>query len=96
MILVKLLRRKNSEEVDPYKESANLLAIQKQLRNDMYVFALTEGPEIADLYLTRDSEITGMEHFINRERDIWESLFLLGNKVDAENGNTALAEALRS
>lgn len=93
-VRIRLLRKKDSETVDRYKESEEVLALQRQIRDDLYVYALVQGAKIADLY--HRSEIAGIEHLTNRELDIWEPIFLLANLVDAEYNDAKVAETMES
>ena len=97
-VRIPLLRKKDDEIVERYKETPEVLELQRSIRDDLYIFALTHAKQIADYY-HKDGPggIEGMSHLNNRELDIWEPIFLLANLVDAGKGNreiTTVMEAL--
>lgn len=99
-VRIPLLRKKDDETVQRYKETPEVLELQRGIRDDLYVFALTYAKEIAESYHKSGPEIiTGMSHLNNRELDIWESIFLLANLVDTHSNSknlTCFMEALSS
>jgi len=83
-IEIKMLRKKENEVVERYKENASLLKLHRSIRDDLYVFALAQAHKIADVYqqLTSSTEkVTGLP---DRELDIWEPMFLLSDLVDGD------------
>ena len=94
-VKIPILRKKDNEVVDRYKGSDNDVELQREIRDELYVFALTYGKDIADFYRMEGSNgIEGMEHLSNRELDIWEPVFLLANVVDAKRGSRALTDLM--
>lgn len=94
-VRIPLLRKKDNETVQRYKEIPEILELQRSIRDDLYVFALTYAKEIAEYY--HKEGIIGMEHLNNRELDIWEPVFLLANLVDTHSNSknlTTIMEAL--
>lgn len=94
-IRIPLLRKKETEVVERFKETAEIIELQKRIRDDLYIFGLTHGKDIFDIYNSNSEAIEGMEHLSNRELDIWEPIFLLGNIVDGfSEGSTNLVDTL--
>lgn len=95
-IRIPLLRKKDSEPVQRYKETPEVIALQKAIRDDLYIFALRNARDMADCY--HQEQIKGVGHLGNRELDIWEPVFLLANMVDIASDNkaglTAIMDAL--
>ena len=97
-IRIPLLRKKNTEKVQRYKESQETIELQTQIRDDLYIFALSFAKDIAELY-QKDGEqgIEGLAHLSNRELDIWEPMMLLANIVDASsNGQSNITEQMEA
>ena len=90
VIRVPLLRKKESEKVERYKETEAIKQLQTDIRDELYKFALTYAEDIAELY-RRDGEdkVEGLDHLSNRELDIWEPMMLLANIVDATSKDQA-------
>ena len=96
-IRIPLLRKKDDEFVKRYKTNSEVLALQRSIRDDLYVFALTYAKDIAELYQNEDEGgIEGLGHLTNRELDIWEPIFLLANIVDAKRGSTEITDAMEA
>lgn len=94
-VKIPLLRKKDNETVQRYKGTTETLELQRQIRDELYVFALTHAIDVAEYYHREGADgIEGMENLNNRELDIWEPVFLLGNIVDAQRGNTELTDAM--
>lgn len=81
-VRIALLRKKESEKVERYRNTKELLDLQKRLRDDLYCFGLTYAPQLAALYENSEQDICGLEHLSNRELDIWEPIFVLANVVE--------------
>lgn len=96
-VRVPLLRKKDNEIVQRYKETPEILELQRSIRDDLYIFALTYAKEIAEYYYIEGPDgIEGLKHLNNRELDIWEPVFLLANVVDAKSGNTNLTSIMEA
>ncbi len=94
-VRIPLLRKKDNETVERYKETDQILELQREIRDELYVFALIHAEDIAIFYRKEGVDgIEGMEHLSNRELDIWEPVFLLANIVDAKRGNTELTDMM--
>jgi len=92
-----LLRKKDDETVERYKGSAEILELQRSIRDDLYVFALTFSKDIIAYYhATGADAIEGLAHLNNRELDIWEPIFLLANIVDAQRGDSRLTDMMEA
>jgi hypothetical protein len=89
-IRIPLLRKKDGEIVERYKATAEIVELQRNIRDDLYVFALDHAGEIAEVYYAKDEGIQGLGHLNNRELDIWEPIFLLANVVDMLSGSMDL------
>lgn len=81
-VRIALLKKKESEKVERFRNTKELLDEQKRLRDDLYCFALGYAPSIAKLYEESEQRVSGLEHLSNRERDIWEPVFVLANVVE--------------
>jgi len=81
-VRIALLRKKESERVERYRNNKELLDLQQRLRDDLYCFALGYAPSIAKLYEESEQRVSGLEHLSNRELDIWEPIFVLANVVE--------------
>ncbi|MFZ5801649.1 MAG: bifunctional DNA primase/polymerase [Candidatus Omnitrophota bacterium] len=96
-VKISLLRKKDDEAVQRYKGTTETLELQRQIRDELYTFALVHAVEIAEYYHREGAEgIEGMAHLNNRELDIWEPVFLLANIVDAQCGNTELTDMMEA
>lgn len=94
-VRIPILRKKDNEVVDRYKGADDILELQREIRDELYIFALTYAKDIAEFYRLEGTDgIEGMEHLSNRELDIWEPIFLLANVVDAKRGNRALTDLM--
>lgn len=94
-VRILLLRKKDDEFVKRYKTISEVLELQRSIRDDLYVFALTHAKDIVELYQNEGEDgIEGMGHLTNRELDIWEPIFLLANIVDAKRGSTEITDAM--
>jgi hypothetical protein len=93
-IKIPLLRKKESELVERYKETEEIKRLQRNIRDGLYIFSLKYAQEIADIYSTKSELIQGMSHLDNRELDIWEPIFLLANILDGQNGNSRLTDLM--
>ena len=97
-VRIPLLRKKDTETVQRYKETPEIIDLQRSIRDDLYVFGLIYAKEIAEYYHREGPDgIEGMSHLNNRELDIWEPIFLLANVVDAQSEKfnlTVMMEAL--
>ncbi len=87
-IRIPLLRKKDNEQLERYKETPEIQNFQRTLRDDLYTFSLLYGPQVATLYHT--DTIFGANHLGNRELDIWEPIFALANIVDAASNEVKL------
>jgi hypothetical protein len=95
-VRIPLLRKKDNEPVERYKETAKIVALQRSLRDELYMFALTYAKDIAEIYHATDEVIEGMSHLNNRELDIWEPVFLLANVIDAQTDSTKLTDTMEA
>jgi len=94
-VRIPLLRKKDDEAVQRYKATTKILESQRQIRDDLYVFALTYAGQIAEFYHKEGEDgIEGMGHLNNRELDIWEPIFLLANVVDSQRGTRELTDMM--
>jgi hypothetical protein len=93
-VKIPLLRKKDNETVQRFKNNSEIRELQKNIRDDLYVFALTHAAEMANLYQAREGTIDGMNHLTNRELDIWEPIFILANVIDNQSGNRDMTEAM--
>jgi hypothetical protein len=83
-VRIPLLRKKDDETVQRYKGTPEILELQRSIRDDLYVFALTYGKDLAEYYHKEGQDgIEGLSHLNNRELDIWEPIFLLANVIDS-------------
>ncbi len=83
-VRIPLLRKKDDETVQRYKGTPEILELQRNIRDDLYVFALTYGKDLAEFYHKEGPDgIEGLSHLNNRELDIWEPVFLLANVIDS-------------
>ena len=84
-IRIRMLRKSRDEVVEHDTESEEVVTLQKRLRDDLYVFGLTYGKSIADLYREHFKDIRGLEGLANREADLWAPLMAIANLVDGAN-----------
>ncbi len=83
-VRIPLLRKKDDETVQRYKGTPEILELQRSIRDDLYVFALTYAKDLAEFYHKEGPDgIEGLSHLNNRELDIWEPVFLLANVIDS-------------
>lgn len=88
---IRLLRKKTSEKVERYKGTPATQEIEREIRDELYMFALTYAADIFEIYHGEGEDgIAGMEHLNNRELDIWEPIFLLANIIDSQRQTTEL------
>ncbi|MDD5258515.1 MAG: bifunctional DNA primase/polymerase [bacterium] len=93
-VRIPLLRKKDDETVQRYKETGEIIDLQRSIRDDLYMFALTYARQIAEVYYAPGDVIQGMSHLNNRELDIWEPVFLLANVIDSQGENTNLTDKM--
>jgi hypothetical protein len=94
-VRVSILRKKDNETVQRYKGTAEIIELQRSIRDDLYVFGLTFARDIAEFYHKEGPDgIEGLSHLTNRELDIWEPIFLLANVVDASSGADTLTRTM--
>ena len=89
-ITIVMVRKLKSEATERYTENRSTLAFQKETRDCLYLFGLTFGPQIADLYIEHQEEIRCMDDLDNREYDVWAPILLLANTVDAARADGTL------
>jgi hypothetical protein len=95
-VRIPLLRKKDNETVQRYKETAEIVALQRSIRDELYMFALTYAKDISEVYHAQGEVIQGMSHLNNRELDIWEPVFLLANVIDAETNSTKITDTMEA
>lgn len=91
-IRIQMVRRLASEPAERYRENKETEDTHREIRDHLYTFGLTNGPEIADIYQNNLDDIDGVEHLSNREYDIWAPIILLANCVDVAGGNGSVTE----
>lgn len=94
-IRIPLLKAKSTELIEDYRPSPLILAQQREMRDELYMFALKWGPDLANIYLSPKCTVRGLDHLIGREKSLWLPLFLIAEAVDESNGSTELIDALR-
>lgn len=95
-VCIRLLKKKENEVAERYKETDAVLKLQRQIRNDLYVFALTCASQIAALSREQEGQIQGLGHLANRELDIWEPIILLANVIDGLTGKDEITSSMES
>lgn len=95
-VRIPLLRKKDDETVQRYKERAEIVDLQRSIRDELYMFALIYAKDIAEVYHAQGDVIQGMSHLNNRELDIWEPVFLLANVIDAQENSTRLTDMMEA
>jgi hypothetical protein len=95
-IRIPMVRNTVSERRERFITSQANLGHQEKLRDNLYLFGLCSGPEIAAVYQEDRNTISGLDHLSGREYDIWAPLILLANAIDAsrEDGMATVTEAL--
>lgn len=91
-IRVALIRKNDSEIILRYKEGPEILEKQRQIRDDLYIYALMNASIVAKKYNTEN--IVKNQSLNGRELDIWEPIFLLANLIDEVSGNDELTESM--
>jgi len=96
-VRIPLLRKKDNEVVQRYKETQEIIELQRSIRDDLYIFALNHAKDIVEHYHKEiPGSIENMSHLSNRELDIWEPIFLLANLVDVHSGTAELIGMMES
>ena len=94
---IRILRKKDTEKAKRYKGTPTIQEIEREIRDELYMFALLYAADIFEIYNAEDEEaIAGMEHLSNRELDIWEPIFLLANIIDCERGTKELTLKMKA
>jgi len=95
-IRVRMVRRLQGERVERYVEKRSTQEFQHRVRDDLYNFGLTFGPEIAEVYTENIESIPGLELLDNRAFDMWAPIMLLANVVDVgrEDGAATIRDAM--
>jgi DNA primase len=93
-IKVKMLRKKSGEVTSDYTDTIEVTNLQRNIRDDLYIFGLQYSNDISYMYNHKYDELQGTEHLENREKDIWQPIFTIANIIDIEIGNTELTDAL--
>lgn len=83
-IRIRMLRKSRDEVVEHDTQSEAVVNVQETLRDDLYVFGLTRGPKIADLYREHFMDIRGLENLANREADLWAPIMAIANLVETK------------
>lgn len=91
-IRIRMIRRLTSEQAERYRENRETENLQREIRDQLYAFGLSYGPDVANIYQNSLDEIVGLEHLSNREYDIWAPIVLLANCVDVTGGNEKVTE----
>jgi len=81
-VTIPMVRRLKNEPVERYMQNTSTIQFQARLCNELYVFGLSLGAEIASRYLNEHLSIQGIEHLSNREYDIWLPILLMANILD--------------
>lgn len=81
-ISIRLYRKKDTEIIERYKATEELKRLQKEIRDELYIWALNNASIIAQLYQDGIVEKECIQHLSNRELDIWEPLFIMAYLVD--------------
>ncbi len=96
-VKIPLLRKKEGEHVERYKESEEILRSQKEIRDALYIVALNYCNKIADVYQAdKVFDMEGVEHVTNREKDIWEPIFIIAQIIDGEMRNHDLINSMKT
>lgn len=82
-IRIRMVRKLRYEKVERYRENRALQDFQTRIRDLLYIFGLTYGPQLAALCQEHDEDVLGLDHLNDREFDIWMPILLLANVVDA-------------
>lgn len=93
-IRLRLMRKKETEYTERYKETVEIQNTQTALRDYLYTFALEWASDLSTVYNGEKGGIQGTSHLNNRELDIWEPIFLLANLVDEGNGDHSLTNCM--
>jgi len=80
-IRIRMTVRLENEHVEEYKSTNEEQTFQSSLRDRLYVFGLQYGPRLRSQYmeLEKNPFMTGV---INRKRDVWGPLFIVGQIAD--------------
>jgi len=93
-IKVHLLRKKNSEKVERFNLN-KMEPFLNRLKDDLHIFALEFGSQIADIY--GDAEkLKVNEELDDRAKDIFEPLFAIAHLIDHETKGDECISSLRS
>lgn len=95
-VRIRLLKKKDNEVAERYKETEEVLRLQEAIRDDLYCFALLYGDQIALLYHGEGGTIEGTGHLFGRELDIWEPIILLANVIDGLSENAGVTESMKA
>ena len=76
--------------------SNGLIALQGKLRDDLYTFALNYAPQIAKINKSSDETVSGLDHLSNREKDIFEPIFILANVIEGFAPELGVLDAIES
>lgn len=83
-IPITLQKKLQSERVEKYTESSELISLQRNLRNRLYIFGLQHGNIIGNRYQNNFATIDGIELAQNREQDIWAPMLAIANYIDSK------------
>lgn len=92
-IQVRMLRKGGHDVRERYKITEEVRALQQNLCDRLYMFALSYAAEIATIYHSDLMERDYLKHLNNRELDLWEPLASIFYAVDKE-GLIGLMEPL--
>ena len=95
-VKIPLLRKKASEVLVRYKMTNALIAFHRNLRDDLYSFALKYAPQIAKIHESSDETVSGLNHLSNREKDIFEPIFVLANVIEGYLQGLGVLDAIES
>jgi hypothetical protein len=93
-IRLRLMRKKETEHTERYKETVEIKHTQTVLRDDLYILGLDWASDLSSVYNGKNGGIQGISHLNNRELDIWEPIFLLANLIDEGNDDRCLTNRM--
>lgn len=96
-IKVLLLKKRDDEFAERYKERLEIVGLQREIRDELYIFGLCNAKAIAQLYEQKDSEWSkSFPHLGNRELDLWEPILVLAKIVDDVSPEPCLLSTMKS
>lgn len=95
-IMIQIRRKLSTEHVANYRDNEQTQKQQADMRDNLYLFGLTYGPQIGNLYEKDFDTLEYLKGLNTRRADVWSPLLIIADIIDKSRGDsqqTVLDEA---